>query len=148
MRYGSITLPLTATTNRLERYTNTTAAFGTSIFVTLGTMLRYGRKRCKNFLRELGYNVVSITSCEWMKMSESKDWYSPPRQLDDSSPIINMENIIDDIITDKLFGFVKIDYHVHPNDYEKFSEFPPIFKYCEITLADIGKHAGIPQIDH
>ena len=44
-----------------------------------------------------------------MKMTESKDWYSLPRQLDDSSPIIKMENIIDDIMTDKLFGFVKID---------------------------------------
>ena len=48
--------------------------------------------------------------------------------------------MIDDIMTDKLFGFVKIDYHVHLDDYEKFSEFPPIFKNCEITLADIGEH--------
>ena len=51
-----------------------------------------------------------------------------------------MENIIDDIMTDKLFGFAKIDYHVHPNDYEKFSEFPPNFKNCEITLAGISEH--------
>ena len=75
-----------------------------------------------------------------MIMTESKNWYSLPRQLDDSSPIIKMENIIDDIMTDKLFGFVKIDYHDHPDDYEKFSEFPPIFKNCVITLADIGEH--------
>ena len=98
----------------------------------------------ENSLRDtLGYNVVSITSCEWLKMTESKDWYSLPRQVDgdDLPPVTTtMENIIDDIMTDKLFGFVKIDYHVHPDDYEKFSEFPPIFKNCEITLDDIGEH--------
>ena len=93
----------------------------------------------ENLLRELGYNVVSITSCEWMKMTESKDWYSLPRQVD-SSPSITMENILDDVITDKKFGFVKVDIHVHPDDYENFSEFPPIFKNCEITMADIGEH--------
>ena len=43
-----------------------------------------------------------------------------------------MENIIDDIMTDKLFGFIKTS--------EEFSEFPPVFKNCEITLADIGEH--------
>ena len=35
MRYDSITFPLTATTNRLERYTNTMGVFGTVILVTL-----------------------------------------------------------------------------------------------------------------
>ena len=94
----------------------------------------------ENSLRELGCNVVSITSCAFMKMVESKDWYSLSRQLDDSSPIIKMKNVIDDIMTDELFGFAKIDYHVHPDDYEKFSEFPPIFKNCGITLVNIGEH--------
>ena len=94
----------------------------------------------ENSLQELGYNVVSITSCVWTKMVESKDWYSLPRLLDDSSPIIQLENVIDYIMTDKLFGFAKIDDHVHPADYEKISEFPPIFKNCEITLVVIGEH--------
>ena len=68
-------------------------------------------------------------------MPESKDWYSLSRQLDDQHPpVTTMVNVVDDVMTDKLFGFVKIDYHVHPNNYEKISEFPPIFKNCEITL--------------
>ena len=73
-------------------------------------------------------------------MVELKDRYSLPQQLDDSSPIIKMGDVIDDIMTDKLFGFAKMDYHVHPDDHEQFSEFPPIFKNCKITLADIGQH--------
>ena len=97
-------------------------------------------EREKSLRDDYDCNVVSITSCEWMKMPESKDHrYSlPPSSCDES--VITMENIIEDIMTDKLFGFVQADYHVDPSDYPKFSEFPPIFKNCEITIADIGEH--------
>ena len=95
-------------------------------------------ERESNLRDTLGYNVISIASCEWWRMPESKDWYSLPPQVDNESS--TMESIINDIMTDKLFGFVQADYHVDPSDYEKFSEFPPIFKNCEITIADIGEH--------
>ena len=51
-----------------------------------------------------------------------------------------MNDILNDVKNDKIFGFVECDIHVPHNDIEKFSEFPPIFKNCEITIADIGDH--------
>ena len=91
----------------------------------------------ENSVRELGYNVVSITSCEWMKMPESKEWYSLPRVEPET---ITMKDIIEDIINDRLFGFVKVDIHVPDELKSHFNEFPPIFKNAEITIADIGEH--------
>ena len=95
----------------------------------------------ENAIRDLGYNLVSITSCQWNKMPESKDWYSlPPQQDEDSSSSspITKEEIFDDVVNDRLFGFVKVDIHVPDELIDHFSEFPPIFKNFEITLEDIG----------
>ena len=51
-----------------------------------------------------------------------------------------MEDILDDIVNDRLFGFVKVDIHVPGELIPRFSEFPPIFKNTGITIADIGDH--------
>ena len=87
-------------------------------------------------LKSEGYNVVSITSCEWMKQPESKKCYSRER----NPAVRTMNDILEDVKNDKIFGFVKCDLHTPNHLKEKFSEFPPIFKNCEITLADIGEH--------
>ena len=91
----------------------------------------------ETFFRGQGYNVVSTTSCEWIKHPESKKWYSLPRGNPTPS---TMEDIIDDVVNDRLFGFVKVDIHVPDHLIEKFSEFPPLFKNVEITIDDIGDH--------
>ena len=85
--------------------------------------------------RSLGYNVVSITSCEWFKQSESKKWYSLARE----PTVTTMNDILNDVRNDKIFGFVECDIHVPSNEIEKFSEFPPIFKNTEITITYIGE---------
>ena len=86
-------------------------------------------------LRDLGYNVESITSCEWKKIPESKIWY----QVDESDGSTK-DDILEQVKNDKLFGFVRCDIHVPENLIPRFSDFPPIFKNCEISLDDIGEH--------
>ena len=85
-------------------------------------------------LKSLGYNVVSTTSCAWFKQDESKIWYHT------NPSICTMENILDAVRNDDLFGFVQCDIHVPEHLIEKFSEFPPIFKNSEIKMQDIGEH--------
>ena len=51
-----------------------------------------------------------------------------------------MENILDKVRNDRIFGFVECDIHVQSKDIERFSEFPPIFKNCKIWMQDIGEN--------
>ena len=81
------------------------------------------------------YNVVTITSCEWFKMDASKKWNTP-----DETDTLTVEDIIHQIKNDELFGFVRCDVRVPDELKETYSEFPPVFKNTEITLADIGDH--------
>ena len=52
---------------------------------------------------------------------------------------IKREQLISDIQNDKIFGFVKCDIHVPDHLIAEFSEYPPIFKNCEIEMKDIGE---------
>ena len=81
-------------------------------------------------------SIVTITSCEWMQMPESKQWYRKPTNVEG----LMMDDILEDIVKDRLFGFVTLDIHVPQELYPRFSEFPPIFKNTEITIDDIGEH--------
>ena len=84
-------------------------------------------------LRELGYSLISISSCEWNKLPESKEWY----QTEELSEC-TYKDIINGILNDELFGIVKYSIHVPEYLISKFSEFPPIFKNVEIRMEDIG----------
>ena len=90
----------------------------------------------EELLKNLGYNVVSTTSCVWWKTPESKLDYETP----DTSTICSMNDILDAVLGDELFGLIKLDIHVPSHLIDRFSEFPPIFKNCEINLSDIGEH--------
>ena len=90
-------------------------------------------KREEN-LKALGYKVVSITSCEWMKNEASKIWYSF------SQLPCYYTDILQGIIDGEIFGLVKCSLHVPQELIEKYSEFPPLFKNTEIAMADIGEH--------
>ena len=91
-------------------------------------------------IRNGGYNLVTITSCEWIKMSESKDWYPPTTTNNNNTEDITKQDILNDVINEEEFGFVKVDIHVPEHLIAKFSEFPPLFKNVEIKLEDIGDH--------
>ena len=123
-------------------------------------------------IRNAGYTLVTITSCEWIKMDESKDWYHTEKtsshNIDDvvensseeelafimnssssstssevqaeEEEVLTKDDILDDVINERDYGFVKVDIHVPEHLIEKFSEFPPIFKNAEIKLEDMGEH--------
>ena len=92
-------------------------------------------------IRDLGYNVISITSCVWKKMPESKDWYRPtPTVPTTTVPAKTQDEILDDVRNEVIEGFAVYSVHVPDEKKARFSEFPPIFKNCEITIADIGEH--------
>ena len=85
-------------------------------------------------LRQLGFTVVSITSCEWRKNPASNIPY-------ESCPVIcTYRDIVEAVQKDDIFGFVKLDIHVPDNLKDKFSEFPPIFKNVEIPFDAIGEY--------
>ena len=55
----------------------------------------------------------------------------------------NIDNLIHDILNDRLFGFVEVDIEVPDELYEKFSEMSPIFKNVVIDATNkevIGDH--------
>ena len=96
-------------------------------------------------IRDAGYNLVTITSCQWIQNPESKNFYpiTPPSdspEITEEETKVKMEEILDDIRDEKVFGFAKVDIHVKDEDISKFSEFPPIFKNTEIKIDDIGEH--------
>ena len=61
-----------------------------------------------------------------MKMPESKVWYHLPCR-EDPSPI-TMDDILDDVVNDRLFGLFKVDIHVPVEHVGRFSEFHPLSK--------------------
>ena len=83
-------------------------------------------------LRNLGYNVVSITSCMWQVYHASTN---PVSQTPCS-----LADMISGIMSDESFGFVKCDLHTPEHLIPKFSEFPVIFKNVEIPISAIGEH--------
>ena len=71
-------------------------------------------------------DIVTITSCEWMEMPESKEWYYYPT----NAQPITMEDILQDGVNDRLFGFVTVDIHAPEDLIPRSSEFLPIFSKC------------------
>ena len=83
-------------------------------------------------LRNIGYHVESITSCEWRNDDRSNIWY------DTENVSCTMQDVITGVNSDEIFGFVKLSIKVPEELIPKYSEFPPIFKNVEIKLEDIG----------
>ena len=73
-------------------------------------------------------------------MPESKVWYSIH---DPTTTTTTMETILDDVLNDRVLGFANVWLHVPDALKARFSEFPPIFKNAEITIADIGEHMQV-----
>ena len=79
-------------------------------------------------LRNLGYTVESITSCEWYKDERSSIWY------DTKDAPCTMDDIIGGVQSNEIFGFTKLSLRVPEELIPRYSEFPPIFKNVEINL--------------
>ena len=85
-------------------------------------------------LRAKGFNIESITECEWKNNPASSISYKIQKKICTEKDLENA------VISGESFGIIKCDLHVPENRIDHFSEFPPIFKNTEITMADIGEH--------
>ena len=103
------------------------------------------RKRESDKLRRLhlekkGYKIVEMREGEWwdqaQKSSILKDHVRKnfPYKLPLSS-----ETLLTRIREDKLFGNVQCDLEVPEELHERFANFPPIFKNCDVGRENMGK---------
>ena len=73
-------------------------------------------------LKALGHNVISITSCEWFAMEESEVWYHPAATTAAAS--CSMEDILDAVKCEEIFGFIQCSIHVPLHLIDKFLNSP------------------------
>ena len=102
---------------------------------------KYYNKQKKNssmkrerIIRNLGYKIETITSCEWNTDPRSNE------TIDIVPTCCTQQDIIQGVISGESFGFIKCDVHVPDHLISRFSEFPPIFKNTEIPLSAVGEH--------
>ena len=93
----------------------------------------------KQYIKEKGYNVVQMWECEWWNL------YKPTtcvkEHLRESFPYkrpLREENLLEQIRSGKLFGYVQCDIEVPEELKKKFASFPPIFKNTNVGRHDIG----------
>ena len=68
-------------------------------------------------------------------MEESEVWYHPA-----AAASCSMEDIVDAVKCEEIFGFIQCSIHVPSHLIDNFSEFPPIFKNTEFSVGNIGEH--------
>ena len=94
------------------------------------------RKQC---IKEKGYNVVEMLECEWWNLYKTTTGVK--EHLRESFPYkrpLREESLLEQIRSDKLFGYVQCDIEVPEELKEKFANFPPIFKNTNVGRHDIG----------
>ena len=99
----------------------------------------------ENYLRCLGYNVVSIFECEWefikansMNIREFVSCLNKREMIERKS--MTEQEVIDAVKLNKFFGFVECDIEVPHNLKSQFHEMPPIFKNVNISRNDLSPH--------
>ena len=81
-------------------------------------------------IRNAGYNLVTITSCKWIKMPESKDWYHTTQVGSESEEVvITKDSILNDVVKDNIFVLSKL-ISIHRNI--SLKSFPSFLQYLRI----------------
>ena len=93
------------------------------------TYIRNGEKQCKKII---GYDANALYL--WDIAQEI------PTGQHKHIKEYKLNQLQDDILNNKLFGFVKVDIETPEHLKEKFSEMTPIFKNAEIKFEDIGEY--------
>ena len=106
--------------------------------------LRAETDRNTSYLKELGYEVIEIWECEWLKMkAQDKDLQrfigTHFRRRLDRKQYMTEGEILNAVKTGELFGLVECDIHVPEALQQHFNEMQPIFKNENITRDDIGE---------
>ena len=100
--------------------------------------------RKKDFIISMGYKYVSIQQCDFNKAvkslcTEYYDHYLPTYYTKNKGSLTE-NKIKSDIANGQLFGVVEVDISVKKEFKEFFSEFPPFFCTCQVSMSDIGEH--------
>ena len=93
------------------------------------TYIRNGIKRCAKII---GYdaNALYLRAVSQLMPVGAHEYITK----------YNLDDLNDDILNDKLFGFIQVDIETPENLKNYFSEMTPIFKNAEIKFEDIGEH--------
>ena len=94
----------------------------------------------KQYIKEKGYNVnvVEMWECEWWNLYKTTTCFE--ELLRESYPYkrpLREENLLEQIRSGKLFGYVQCDIEVSEELKKKFASFPPIFKNTNVGRHDI-----------
>ena len=117
----------------------TQTSLGKDEFET-GIWKRESDKLRKLYVEKKGYKVIEMRKCEWwdqvqqISMLKNHVRKNCPYKLPLSSETLLMR-----IHEDKLFGYVQCGLEVLEELRERFVNFPPIFKKCDVGRENIGK---------
>ena len=92
------------------------------------------------YLKDEGYNVVEIWSCEWRAQRKTISYTNKYLYPTESKFRMTEKQILQNIMDGKIFGAIEVDIEVPTNLWEHFKELTPIFKNTIVTSADIGEH--------
>ena len=95
----------------------------------------------RKFLLESGFKVCESWECDWWKKVKNNDGAGD--YMKNTYPYqkpISENKSNEDIKSGLKFGVLDCSIEVPEHLREKFSEFPPIFKHCDVSLEDIGPH--------
>ena len=96
----------------------------------------------ENYLKGLGFNLISIFECQWMKQKAASAYISnfvanlTYREMSERKTMSETE-IVAAVTSERFFGLVECDLHVPDHLKDKFQEMPPIFKNVSITRDDL-----------
>ena len=96
----------------------------------------------ENYIKQLGYNLEIMYECQWNKQKKSTDECKEfVKKLKGSSlcrkKSMTVDQILDAVKSDQIFGFVELDIHVPEHLQFQFSEMPPIFKHVLLSKDDL-----------
>ncbi len=111
-----------------------------------GKPMRELRKETKDnadYIRDLGYTLVEMWECEWLKLKRQDPallrFVNETCKVDHRGRMTTAE-ILESIRSGTLFGIVECDLAVPDRLHDHFEEMPPIFKHATVGLDDIGSH--------
>ena len=104
-----------------------------------GLQKRESDKLRKKHLEKKGYKIIEMRECEWWDQVQMSSFLK--NHIRKNFPYklpLSMEILLKRIDEDKLFGYVQCDLEVPEVLYERFANFPPIFKNSNVGREDIG----------
>ena len=97
------------------------------------------------YLRGLGYTVIELYECQWLKLQKSAEvlqckaqWVIPKPSTHNTS--LTESEILEGVQKGSIFGMIQVDIHTPEDKKDMFYEMTPIFKNCLVSRDDVGNH--------